>query len=238
MIVYITTNIINGKKYIGVDTKNNPEYLGSGLLLNKAIKKYGRENFKKEILEECNSEEEVFNRERYWIDYYKACESKEYYNIAEGGHGGNTLKGLNQEQKQKRAYKLHIANKGVKLSEEHKKKIGLGRKGIIFSEEQKQKISKSKKGHKCYINWAPRKGKKYSLTTEQYLKHVETIRKAKNKPILQYNTQGNFIKEYESGKEASRQLKLNQANIYKCCSNNKLDKNSTCGGFIFKFKEQ
>ena len=50
MIVYKTTNLINGKVYIGKDRKNNPSYLGSGILLQKAIRKYGSDNFKKETL--------------------------------------------------------------------------------------------------------------------------------------------------------------------------------------------
>ena len=47
MIIYKTTNLVNKKIYIGQDSKNNPEYLGSGAIVKKAIKKYGKENFKK-----------------------------------------------------------------------------------------------------------------------------------------------------------------------------------------------
>lgn len=39
MIIYLTTNLINNKKYIGSTNNNNPYYLGSGVYLNKAIKK-------------------------------------------------------------------------------------------------------------------------------------------------------------------------------------------------------
>ena len=46
MIIYKTTNLVNGKIYIGKDSKNNPNYLGSGNLLKKALIKYGKENFK------------------------------------------------------------------------------------------------------------------------------------------------------------------------------------------------
>ena len=56
MIVYKTTNLINGKIYIGKDKHNNPNYLGSGKRLNQAIKKYGRDKFIKEIIEYCDSE--------------------------------------------------------------------------------------------------------------------------------------------------------------------------------------
>jgi len=48
-IIYKTTNKINNKFYVGYDTKNNPKYLGSGLLLKRAIEKYGQENFKKKF---------------------------------------------------------------------------------------------------------------------------------------------------------------------------------------------
>lgn len=49
MIIYKTINIINNKIYIGRDMHNNPNYLGSGYILSKAIKKYNKENFKKEL---------------------------------------------------------------------------------------------------------------------------------------------------------------------------------------------
>lgn len=44
-------NLINGKKYIGLDSHNNPSYLGSGTLILKAIKKYGRGNFIKKTID-------------------------------------------------------------------------------------------------------------------------------------------------------------------------------------------
>ena len=52
--VYITTNKINNRFYIGTHVSENPldAYLGSGKLLIKAIKKYGKENFNKSILGE------------------------------------------------------------------------------------------------------------------------------------------------------------------------------------------
>jgi len=49
--------MINGKIYIGQDSKNNPDYLGSGKLIQRALNRYGRENFKKEILCYCKIKE-------------------------------------------------------------------------------------------------------------------------------------------------------------------------------------
>jgi group I intron endonuclease len=90
MIIYKTTNLLNGKIYIGKDTKNNINYLGSGKILNLAIKKYGRKNFKKEILEECNLET-IDSKEIFWIQYFNSRDPEVGYNIAEGGNGGDTI---------------------------------------------------------------------------------------------------------------------------------------------------
>jgi len=87
MIVYMTINLINNKKYIGADSKNNPDYLGSGKILKKAIKKYGKENFQKIILEECNSNENLFKKEIKWIELLNATKNKDFYNILSGGQG-------------------------------------------------------------------------------------------------------------------------------------------------------
>ena len=88
MIIYKTTNLINNKFYIGKDAKNNKSYLGSGKVLKQAIQKYGKENFKKEILEVCTDLNHLDEREIYWIDKYNALEVG--YNLTEGGTGGDT----------------------------------------------------------------------------------------------------------------------------------------------------
>jgi len=53
-IIYKTTNTINGKIYVGKHNKDNDDYLGSGKLLKRAMKKYGKEYFCLEILERCS----------------------------------------------------------------------------------------------------------------------------------------------------------------------------------------
>ena len=79
--------------------KVGKNYLGSGTVLNKAIKKYGTENFSRLIIEECYSKEELNVREIFWIDYYDATNNKQFYNIASGGDGGNTTSGYTQDEK-------------------------------------------------------------------------------------------------------------------------------------------
>lgn len=88
--IYITTNLINGKQYIGQHklTKQYDYYLGSGTILKEAIKKYGVNNFKKETLCFCKTKEEANTQEQYYIKQYNAVESEEFYNLAVGGDGG------------------------------------------------------------------------------------------------------------------------------------------------------
>jgi hypothetical protein len=72
--IYKTTNLINNKIYVGQHSviEKNDVYLGSGFLLKKAIKKYGKENFKKEILEYCDSKIEMSKKEIFWIEELKS----------------------------------------------------------------------------------------------------------------------------------------------------------------------
>lgn len=90
--IYETTNLVNGKKYIGkrIYDSNWENYLGSGEILKMALKKYGRENFKRIILKECVDRQELESEEIRFIKLYNAVKSPIYYNLAEGGTGGRT----------------------------------------------------------------------------------------------------------------------------------------------------
>ena len=87
--VYLTTNLVNGKIYIGqhkVDSHNQDvNYLGSGKLILEAISKYGKENFKNDVLCWCNSEEELNEKEIFYIAEYKSTTDFGNYNISDGG---------------------------------------------------------------------------------------------------------------------------------------------------------
>ena len=63
-LIYKTTNLINNKFYIGMHGTNNLEdgYLGSGKIILSAIRLYGKENFIREILYYCESEEEMIQK--------------------------------------------------------------------------------------------------------------------------------------------------------------------------------
>jgi group I intron endonuclease len=88
-IVYKTTNQINGLIYVGQRrTKDlNDGYLGSGLTLLKAIKKYGKRNFYREILEFCKDKQHLNESEMFWIKELNARDRGIGYNIGRGGEG-------------------------------------------------------------------------------------------------------------------------------------------------------
>ena len=133
MIIYKTTNLINGKIYIGQDTKNDPKYLGGGVLIKKAIKKYGRDKFIKEIIEECSTIEQLNLREFYWIENFNARDPIIGYNLEFGGknntHSPETRK------------RISDARKGKKNSEEHNRKIAEASSNR--SKETREKLSNS-----------------------------------------------------------------------------------------------
>lgn len=107
MVIYKTTNTINSKFYIGQDSKNNPSYLGSGLYLKRAIEKYGKEHFIKEILQVCDDKDSLNAAEIYWIRELRATEIG--YNIVDGGQGGNLGKHSNEKTSKslKEYFRLH-----------------------------------------------------------------------------------------------------------------------------------
>lgn len=92
MYVYKIINKINGRWYIGKHNGTDPNYMGSGKLLKRAIAKYGLENFEKVILESCSSEKQLNEREIHWIAVTNATEDPNSYNLAQGGSGGDLSK--------------------------------------------------------------------------------------------------------------------------------------------------
>lgn len=150
--VYLTTNLINNKKYIGQHYGElNDSYIGSGSLLKLAIQKYGKENFTKHILEICDNYDEVNIAEKKWIAYYDAVNNSNFYNIASGGFGSNPTAGLSQEREQSRRERIREAMTGEKnpMWGKHIPKEQHPRYGKHHSEAAKQKMREAKKDGKA-----------------------------------------------------------------------------------------
>lgn len=164
-IIYITTNLINGKQYIGQSTKINcNSYLGSGKALKLAIKKYGKNNFSKQILiSALNNRSNLNYLEELIITENDASNNPNFYNISLSAYITKGFKGkhhsissnikrskslsgrkLTEEHIQKlrgrkvseaSRLKMSIAGKQKRLTEEHKAKISISCRGIKRSND-------------------------------------------------------------------------------------------------------
>ena len=208
-LIYEITNLINGKNYIGqhITTNSNDNYMGGGVRIRAAIKKYGRENFKKEIL--------LYAKNEAALNFFEKClvtpefiSSSDNYNLKEGGGS----KGIPSEESKK---KMSEAQKGKKRNPENYIKAwetklkngttGRGRKGSprnseTYRKAQETKIRNSTTGRGRKLspesirkrqetrirNGTTGKGRKLPpLSIETKLKILETKRKngtLKNKP--------------------------------------------------------
>lgn len=119
MIIYKITNKVNGKIYIGQDSKNDPDYYGSGTNIKRAIQKYGLHNFTKEVLEEV-SEDTLDDRETYWINELQSYKADIGYNINREGGKPPKLANLPLDQQQLIKQKWSQQRKGKSHSKEYR----------------------------------------------------------------------------------------------------------------------
>ena len=171
--IYCITNLTNNKKYVGLSTKEvekSKNYYGSGILIFKSLKKNGKINFKKEILENNLTIDIICEREIYWIKEIN-CKYPNGCNLCDGGQGtlnpsdetrlkmSEAKKGQIPHNKGKSPFdeirkKMSDSHKGIpgyykgiSLTENHKRKLSLSHigkpssnKGIPMSEETKKKM--------------------------------------------------------------------------------------------------
>ena len=150
---YQTTNLINGKKYIGLTNRKSfdPNYLGSGKLIRAAIKKYGFNNFKVEVLEYHDSKEDLIESERKFIRMFQANINPNFYNIAEGGKWGDVFSGMSDFQRKEVGAKISkkrilYFEKNPEKRKEYSDRLRKRRlKNPNLSDETKLKISKGLK---------------------------------------------------------------------------------------------
>jgi group I intron endonuclease len=138
-IIYKTTNRVNKKTYIGQHKENGRDYLGSGKLIKQAIDKYGRDNFIRETIDTADNKKDIDEKEIYWIKNLNP-----YYNITEGGTGGDMFTDNPNKEQIRKNYSM--AKRGVAKSEEHKQKIRDSVKK--YWEENKGKDIRKSWGHK------------------------------------------------------------------------------------------
>lgn len=181
--IYLTENLVNHKKYIGMHKCStfDTNYIGSGVLLNLAVKKYGKENFTCTILKSCDSKDELLQNEKDFICRYNAVESNEFYNIANGGQGGDlvsTLKGDRlkryKESLKKCGTKGRIwINNGIEAKMIYPydlakfELLGFHKGNIPFTEDHKKKLSNSNKGKNSGRRWHKSQESKNKVKAEK-----------------------------------------------------------------------
>lgn len=146
-LIYLAKNKENGHMYIG-KTNGSLEVRKQGHLYDatkrhrntafcNAIRKYGLEGFDWSILEDDILDEELNDKEKYYIAKYNTFLNKQHYNMTEGGDGFSPSEEIRR--------KISEAKTGKKLTEEHKRRIGESGKGRKNSQETKKKMSFSAK---------------------------------------------------------------------------------------------
>jgi len=142
-IIYKTTNLINGKVYIGQTTQNYRSYIGGGNTLKKDITKYGKRNFRFEAIDETATNlDELNEKEIQWIAFYrKQLGDSMLYNTDDGG---NVTRHTHTEAARR---KMSMAHTGKKRSKEHCETISRAKMGVPLSEKQRMAISAALKGH-------------------------------------------------------------------------------------------
>lgn len=150
--IYKITNTIDGKIYIGQTVnyeKRKTRHLNSlkngnhhNEHLQKSFNKYGEDQFKIELIQECKSEE-LDELEKLYIKDLNACDCNKGYNMM---HGGQIYREFTKEVRMK----MSKTRKGVKLSEEHKLKIGLAQRGKVIHQDSIDKSIETKKRLKIH----------------------------------------------------------------------------------------
>jgi group I intron endonuclease len=146
--IYEVTNLVNGKTYIGQHITDDLEdgYLGSGKALKAAIKKYGRENFRKEILLFARNEQALNILEMMAVTP-EFCNRRDNYNLKEGGNSGRPNAKTREKMRQKKLGPRNH-NYGKPKTAEWKAKVSAAHKGRVVSEETRRKLSIARRGRK------------------------------------------------------------------------------------------
>lgn len=199
--IYKIVNLINEKYYIGKhETYDfNDDYMGSGLSIKRAIKKYGKDNFKKEILFVYDNIKEMNDKEKeiLTIDFIKE-NRQQIYNIQVGGTGGDNI--TNHPNRDEINKKRGNSLRGKKRSEETKRKMSLSMKGRRFygkdnhffgKKHTEESLRKNREAHVGKDSWM--KGKKHSEESKRIIKEKRKMQVFSEESMIK---KSNSMREY------------------------------------------
>lgn len=207
MVIYLTTHVITGKKYIGKDVLNSPSYFGSGAEIKQIIKTEGKSNLVKTILEYCDCKENLAKREEFWLQKFDAENNPMFMNRTNKAFGNS---GLSDETK----LKIKLSSLGKPKSTEARNNMSKGRTGKTRNQIKVRSDKGKPRGASPWVS--------ENLKTRN--------REYAFKPVIQYDLEGNIVREYKSAQEAKDITKLKIQNAL-------LGTTKTSGGYIWKYKE-
>lgn len=216
--IYRIQNLINNHTYIGKHLYKNQEdplfrYWGSGIILKEAYRKYGKENFKKEVvIKNITSKEEINKLEKYYISMEKENGHSEY-NISPGGDGGIIWKKDDSTPHPSKGKKLYFKD-GVYFFVDESKGIPEGaiKKKRPHTEETKEKLRKLHLGKK----YSDEINKKKGLKGEKnyfYNKHLTGALNGRYHNEEASRKVSEKLKGRKSSEETKRKISENHANV-------------------------
>lgn len=264
--IYKITNTINGKGYVGVTTMPDAIqrfkkhiyaiYYGNGCpVLGDAVKKYGEEAFKFEVLIIC-FDEDVYKYEQSYIEKYNTMVPNGY-NVQEGGKQVCTFLGKTHSEETKKilSEKSKEYNNRPEVKERQRQtaiktnaRINMGE--ILRNSEKWLKARAEGRigGKKGVVD--PNRGKKISESLKEYYKKHDTIsgekwtdsakkkisdirRKKYGRKVEQYTKENVLIATYDSIMEAHEKTHIHRGSIQSGASG----RTKTGGGFIWKYAQ-
>lgn len=231
-IVYLTTNLVNGKQYIGSSNFKDDSYFGSGTDISKALKKYGKHNFTKEIIWEGDADLK-FDIEQTLLEYFNVKDDKNFYN--------RTNKALGLTTGVKRAQ--WVIDKYSALWAENLMKYRQG-----FDKNRTWLESDAGKAHIKQLNNYVNTNKDIINKRNQSLRDrykivdhhmkdkpkTEEWKQSKRKPVLVTFPDGKQVK-YDSTKEAANSTRVTIGKMFESLKNNQPIPKGKYKGFMFSY---
>lgn len=191
--VYKTTDVSCGKIYVGQHKSNvfDESYFGSGIIIQSIAKKHGNQRFICEVLEECDSEDMLNEREIFWIDKLNSRDPNVGYNIASGGAFGDSG--------------YHLGMLGKKQSDYQRQSVSQALKGKPKSELTRKKLSTTHIGNS---NASGGKGMRFihkgydtqkRVKEDEIQKWIEAGWEIGKSPKVREETQKHYKEKYANG---------------------------------------
>lgn len=237
--IYMYINKVNGKRYVGqakdFERRYREHIRNHKMIVDKAIDKYGIDNFEITILAfDVETQEELDRLEKFYIKEYKTSVKENGYNVAEGGHNGNVFDGKTEEEMSEIRQRMSDGRKGKYMGEDNYFY------GKPKTDEHKKKLSESLKGK--YVgddSW--NKGLVRSEETRKKISDnhadVSLDKHPRARKVDQFNKDGVYIKTWNCIQEAENFYGNPHAkaktNIHNCCTG----RQKTAYGYVWRFNE-